>query len=71
MTADEKAKLIRALTIDLQRVMLERLPRAPKDWDGIEFRQWMCDLAVELYQHPMKGARYKEYLNTRNINPNL
>ena len=65
MTFEEKQRMIAEMCEGLKKVMLTALPSAPKEWNGIELRQWLADLAQEKYVMPMAKTHMKNYRNDR------
>jgi hypothetical protein len=65
MNQVEQHCIIEEICDTIRRTALEREPRLPKEWNGVELRQWIQDLAAEHFCLSMTPARRREYKNTR------
>ncbi len=66
MERQEQARICTELADGIRSAMLERIPNLPENWDGIELRWWMADLAMELYSPAKQPSnRSREYRNDR------
>lgn len=45
--------------------------KVPEEWDGIEIRQWIADLAQEKYAYNMDRKRARAYRNVRGVTAGL
>lgn len=65
MTRKEQERFVRDLTGRVQKTLLERLPKVPEEWDGIELRSWIADLFVEQALSPRRMGlkRHRDYKN--------
>lgn len=71
MTKKDQRRIITEMITGLRKRMIENLPNVPDTWDGIELRQWLTDVANEVYvMRPMDRRRMQAYRNnklTRNL----
>ena len=68
MDRDNQERMVNELCDNLKEALLERLPRFPEDWDGIEIRQLFADIAREQFANrPMTSGRKLSYRNVRLI----
>jgi hypothetical protein len=69
MNQQEKTEFVLELCDTLRDTLLERVARMPDEWDGIEIRQLMVDLAETQFVYvKMSPARKKAYKNTVLVN---
>jgi len=68
MNKTEKKRIIKSYAKGLTEVLIDRLPRVPKEWDGIELRNWFHLVAEEQLSYRMYRARAKDFNNARIIN---
>lgn len=64
MTREQQEEYVRSLCQQQQKYMLERLPRVPENWDGIELRNWFVRVAEEGYKFKMDRRRTADFNNT-------
>ena len=65
MNQQEKTQFILDITTNLQNALLERVDKIPEQWDGIEIRQLLVDVAKRQFNYrPMSPARKRSYNNT-------
>ena len=70
MTKHDQRRIVNALCAGQKKKLVEMLPRVPKNWDGIELRNWFADVAVEGLRYDMGHHRARDYRNDR-YNHNL
>lgn len=65
MNNQEKTKFILDITENLRNLLLERVDKMPEQWDGIELRELLVDVAKSQFNYrPMSPARKRSYKNT-------
>lgn len=69
MNQQEKTKFVLDITENLRNTLLEQVPKMPEEWDGIEIRQLLADLATSKFNYqPMNRSRKRAYKNTIMVN---
>ena len=69
MNQQEKTQFILDITENLRSTLLEQVDKMPEEWDGVEIRQLLTDLAASKFNyHPMSRARKRAYKNTVMVN---
>ena len=72
MTALEKKKFIQQLVSNIEADLVSKIPRMPKEWDGVELRKYIADVfAGCVLSGTMSRGRLKEYNNTILISGSL
>lgn len=61
MTKGDQRRIILEMVASQRRAMLERLPRIPAEWDGIELRQLFADVATEGFGVRLAPTRARKY----------
>ena len=65
MNKQEKTQFILDITDNLRDALLERVEKIPEQWDGIELRQLLVDVARSQFNcRQMSPARKRSYNNT-------
>lgn len=66
MTRKEQKQFVTDLTRGIRKTLLERLPRVPEEWDGIELRQWISDVTKNqaVTAGHLAGSRQRAYNET-------
>lgn len=65
MNQQEKIQFIRDITDNLRDTLLERVDRIPEEWDGIELRELLMDVAESQFVYiKMPVSRKRAYNNT-------
>lgn len=60
----DQLRIVQEITDGLKKELIERLPRAPDTWDGIELRQWAVDVLTENWViHSKLRYSYKRQYN--------
>jgi len=67
MTKRDQRRLASDLITALRETVNRRLKKVPEEWDGIELREWISDLAKEnmVWKDSMTRGRKMCYRNTR------
>ena len=65
MDRNNQRRIMRELKTVHWRLLMHRMPKVPKEWDGIELRQWYIDVVVEEIKHVMNDERRERYVLTR------
>jgi hypothetical protein len=68
MTKTEKCKFVHNLCKNLQEYCLSKIDNMPEEWDGIELRQFIADVAIERFcslSLRSNTARRREYKNEK------
>jgi hypothetical protein len=56
-------RIMEEIFSSFRETMMQTLPRVPKDWDGIDLRQWFAFKAAELYAVSMPSKRKADIRN--------
>lgn len=65
MNQQEKIQFILDITDNLRDTLLERVDRIPEEWDGIELRELLMDVAESQFVYiKMPVSRKRAYNNT-------
>jgi len=67
MTKKDQRRLANDLITALRETVNRRFKKIPEEWDGIELREWISDLAKEnmVWGDSMSRGRKMCYRNTR------
>lgn len=69
MTKADQKRIIREMTATVRKRMLDNAGKLPKNWDGIELRQWFADIVREDINYwTMDRTRRQNYVNDVAIN---
>jgi len=69
MTKKQQREIANDLLTGLRKYMRRRISKIPEEWDGIEIRQWITDMAAENIAHgDMSRQRKADYNNFRVVN---
>lgn len=60
-TPKGKRHFIRTLCDRLRDVIIERIPDMPEDWDGMELRQYLADMAANETTGPVQATMLTRY----------
>jgi hypothetical protein len=65
MTLEEKTQFVEDLITSVKKSILEKLPKAPGEWDGHELRQYIADCFKEQRGDLLKAGttRFRRYVN--------
>jgi len=70
MDKKNQIRIIGELCANLRSHLLSEASKIPAHWDGLELREWTCDVAKETLASPnvdRRGARWRDYENDRLI----
>lgn len=64
MDRNDKRRFIEDLTANIKEEIINRIPRMPEEWDGIELRRYIAEKFNELGNFgEMSRSRAKNYKN--------